>query len=79
MKNLAILGSTGSIGTQALEVVDCLDNINIVALSANNNVQLFSQQIATGFPVTFHKGLPFSVFLTHNSTPSSKLLAKLFL
>lgn len=45
MKNLAILGSTGSIGTQALEVVDCLDNINIVALSANNNVQLFSQQI----------------------------------
>lgn len=45
MKNLAILGSTGSIGTQALEVVDSSNDINIVALSANNSVELFAQQI----------------------------------
>ncbi|MBQ7901209.1 MAG: 1-deoxy-D-xylulose-5-phosphate reductoisomerase, partial [Clostridia bacterium] len=45
MKNLAIIGSTGSIGTQALEVVDCFDDINVVALSANNSVELFAQQI----------------------------------
>lgn len=45
MKNLAIIGSTGSIGTQTLEVVDNFDDINIVALSANNNVELFSKQI----------------------------------
>ena len=45
MKNLAILGSTGSIGTQALEVVDSNNDINVVALSANNSVELFAQQI----------------------------------
>ena len=45
MKNLVIIGSTGSIGTQTLEVVDSFDDINIVALSANNNVELFSKQI----------------------------------
>ncbi len=45
MKNLAIIGSTGSIGTQTLEVVDCFDDINVVAMSANNNVQLFAKQI----------------------------------
>ncbi len=45
MKNLAIIGSTGSIGTQTLEVVDCFDDINVVALSANNNVELFAEQI----------------------------------
>ena len=45
MKNLAILGSTGSIGTQALEVADSSNDINIVALSANNSVELFAQQI----------------------------------
>ena len=45
MKNLAILGSTGSIGSQALEVVDSSNDINIVALSANNSVELFAQQI----------------------------------
>lgn len=45
MKNLAILGSTGSIGTQALEVADNACDINIVALSANNSVELFAEQI----------------------------------
>ncbi len=29
-KNIVILGSTGSIGTQALEVVENLTNINII-------------------------------------------------
>ena len=43
-KNLTILGSTGSIGTQALEVVDNL-GINIVALTANNNIDLLEEQI----------------------------------
>lgn len=45
-KNIAILGSTGSIGTQALEVIDLLPNkFNIIALSAGNNVKLISEQI----------------------------------
>jgi len=44
MKRLAILGSTGSIGTQALEVADFQSDIKIVALSANSNVKLLSEQ-----------------------------------
>ena len=44
MKNLALLGSTGSIGRQSLEVVDSQNDINVVALSANSNVELLSEQ-----------------------------------
>lgn len=45
--NVSILGSTGSIGTQALEVVDDLKGvkeINVVALTGNSNVRLLEQQ-----------------------------------
>jgi 1-deoxy-D-xylulose-5-phosphate reductoisomerase len=45
MKKLSIMGSTGSIGTQALEVVDTQDDIKVVALSANSNVELLSNQV----------------------------------
>ncbi len=45
MKNLSILGSTGSIGTQALEVVDCCNDINVAAISANSNTKLLEEQI----------------------------------
>ncbi len=44
MKNLSILGSTGSIGTQALEVVDICGDINVEAISANSNIKLLEQQ-----------------------------------
>jgi 2,3-bisphosphoglycerate-dependent phosphoglycerate mutase len=42
-RNLVILGSTGSIGTQALEVCDNL-NINVVGLSAANSIDLLERQ-----------------------------------
>ena len=45
MKNLSIIGSTGSIGTQALQVADCFDDINITGLSAHSNTKLLSEQI----------------------------------
>ena len=46
MKNICILGSTGSIGTQALQVVDFLgDQLNVVGLTARSNVDLIEQQI----------------------------------
>ena len=46
MKHICILGSTGSIGTQTLEVVDSLrDCLNVVALAAGSNVDLIEQQI----------------------------------
>lgn len=46
MKNqsISILGSTGSIGTQALDVVEKL-GLRVVALSANRNEKLLEQQI----------------------------------
>lgn len=46
MKKIAVLGSTGSIGTQALDVVRNLPNeFKISVLAANSNVELFSKQI----------------------------------
>lgn len=43
-KNISILGSTGSIGTQALDVASKL-NLNIRALTAYSNIDLLEQQI----------------------------------
>jgi len=46
MKKISILGSTGSIGTQALDVVRNLPGeFKISVLAANSNVELFSKQI----------------------------------
>ena len=44
MKNTAIIGSTGSIGTQTLEIARANDDLNIVALAAGKNVKLLEQQ-----------------------------------
>ena len=42
---ISILGSTGSIGTQALEVIEKLrDKFEIIALSGGSNVELLKQQ-----------------------------------
>ena len=43
IKNMSLLGSTGSIGTQALDVAETL-NINVVALTANRNIELLEKQ-----------------------------------
>lgn len=45
MNNISIIGSTGSIGTQALQVADILKNITISGLSANSNIDLLENQI----------------------------------
>lgn len=46
MKKIAILGSTGSIGTQALDVVKHLpEEFSVEVLAANSNVELFTRQI----------------------------------
>ena len=45
MKKIAILGSTGSIGTQTLEVVENNGDIQVEALSANGNVDLLEKQV----------------------------------
>lgn len=45
MKKIAILGSTGSIGTQTLEVVRENKDIKVTALAAGQNIALLEQQI----------------------------------
>lgn len=45
MINIAILGSTGSIGTQTLEIVDSNPDMQVMGLAAGNNVDLLEQQI----------------------------------
>ena len=50
-RNITILGSTGSIGTQALEVISELkDDFNIIGLSCGSNIDLIKKQIDTFFP-----------------------------
>lgn len=44
-KNIIVLGSTGSIGTQTLDVVRRNKDINIVSLAAGGNIDLLEQQI----------------------------------
>ena len=45
MRKIAILGSTGSIGTQTLEVVEQNGDIQVTALAAGGNVERMEQQI----------------------------------
>lgn len=51
MKNISILGSTGSIGTQTLEVADITNEYKISALTAHKNVSLMEEQIRKYKPV----------------------------
>lgn len=44
IKNISILGSTGSIGTQTLDVVDKL-GLNVSALTASTNIEKLEQQV----------------------------------
>lgn len=46
MKKLSVLGSTGSIGKNTLEVISCHpDKFKVVALAVKNNIQLLEEQI----------------------------------
>ena len=50
MKKIAILGSTGSIGTQTLEVVRENGDIEVLGLAAGNNIKLLEEQIREFHP-----------------------------
>lgn len=46
MKKIALLGATGSIGTQTLDVVSRLpDRLKVVSMAAHQNIELFNAQI----------------------------------
>lgn len=50
MKKIAILGSTGSIGTQTLEIVRNNPDLKVVAMAAGSNVELMEAQIREFHP-----------------------------
>lgn len=50
MKKIAILGSTGSIGTQTLEVVETQGDIIVTALAAGSNIKLLEEQARKFLP-----------------------------
>lgn len=50
MKKIAILGSTGSIGTQTLDVVRNNQDIEVLALTAGSNVEKLEEQIREFHP-----------------------------
>jgi len=55
MKNIAVLGSTGSIGRQTLEIARAFpQNINVFALAAGKNTTLLQQQISEFKPKLFY-------------------------
>lgn len=45
MKKISILGSTGSIGTQTLDVVRSNNDIEVVALAAGRNIKALAEQV----------------------------------
>lgn len=49
---ISILGSTGSIGTQTLEVVRAYPNIKVKAITANSNIDLLEKQAREFMPDT---------------------------
>ena len=44
-KKICILGSTGSIGTQTLNVIDNIGDITVSAIAANKNTKVLEQQV----------------------------------
>ncbi len=50
MKEIVILGSTGSIGTQTLDIVDANEDLSVVALAAASNIILLEEQIRKYHP-----------------------------
>ena len=68
-KKISILGSTGSIGTQALEVISRLeDDFEVVSLCAGNNIELLREQIKKFSPR----------FVTVGSEENAAILSKEF-
>lgn len=51
MKYISILGSTGSIGTQTLDIVAANDDLCVRALAAGRNIKLLEEQIRQFSPV----------------------------
>jgi 1-deoxy-D-xylulose-5-phosphate reductoisomerase len=75
VKNISILGSTGSIGTQALDVCENL-NLNVSTLTANTNIRILEEQVRKYKPalaVVFDES-KYSEFKNNISDTDTKVL-----
>jgi 1-deoxy-D-xylulose-5-phosphate reductoisomerase len=75
VKNISILGSTGSIGTQALDVCENL-NLNVSTLTANTNIKILEEQVRKYKPalaVVFDES-KYSEFKNNISDTDTKVL-----
>ena len=62
MRKISIIGSTGSIGTQALQVIEKLqDKFEIIALAGGSNVELLKEQAEKFKPKYIYATKPISV------------------
>ena len=50
MRKIAILGSTGSIGTQTLDVVRANGDLQVTGISAGKNIQKMEEQVREFHP-----------------------------
>ncbi len=74
-KKISILGSTGSIGTQALEVIEKIrDNFEIISLSAGGNIELLKKQIKKFSPKYACIGNSEKVKELQKEFPNTKIL-----
>ena len=69
MRGISVLGSTGSIGTQTLDIVDGSDGeLNVVALSAGRNIKLIEEQTRKYRP---------ELICVHNEDDAAELAVRL--
>ncbi|WP_448820506.1 1-deoxy-D-xylulose-5-phosphate reductoisomerase [Cetobacterium sp.] len=69
MKNITILGSTGSIGTNALKVIEAKkEKFKVIAMSAYSNLELFKEQVEKFNPT----------YLCIGSEKNAKILRELY-
>ena len=50
IKKIGVLGSTGSIGTQTLDIVRANPDMKVIALAAGSNVDLMEKQVREFHP-----------------------------
>ncbi|MGB4851866.1 MAG: 1-deoxy-D-xylulose-5-phosphate reductoisomerase [Ignavibacteria bacterium] len=80
VKKVSILGSTGSIGCNALDVIDSLNhneyNIKVICLSTNSRISLLAEQIKKHSPETVVIGdkKAYEEFKSNFSFPETEIL-----
>jgi len=74
MKNIAIIGSTGSIGRNALDIIEHLDGFQVIALGGNSNIELLCTQIDKFHPKYVSVGTLDGYHLLKNTYPHIQIL-----